>query len=202
MKFYDLTGSPNTRRVRIFLAEKRVELDTVAIDISKGENKTPEYLAKNPLGMMPLLELDDGTFVAESIAICRYIDELHPEPPMFGRNALERAQVEMWNRRMELEILMPMMHVFSHTHEMWKGIRHQVAEWGEVNREKVMARLEWLDGELAGRPFVATDDYTVADITAQCGILLGKAVEIRVPDGSANLNAWWDRVTSRPTARA
>jgi glutathione S-transferase len=202
MKFYDLEGSPNTRRLRIFLAEKGLELETVAIDFRKGEHKTPEYLAKNSLGMMPLLELDDGTCISESVAICRYLDELHPQPPMFGRDALERAQVEMWNRRMELEILNPMMQVFGHTHKMWAGIRRQVAEWGEVSREKALTRMEWLDGELAGQEFIAGNDYTVADITAQCGILLGKAVDVRIPGGLDNLTGWWERVIGRPSARA
>lgn len=202
MKLYDLPPSPNARRVRIFLAEKGIEMPTQVVDMTKGENRTPEYLAKNRLGKMPLLELDDGTYLAESMAICRYLDELHPEPPMFGRDTIERARVEMWNRRMELELLIPMIHVFAHTHDMWKGLRPQIAEWGAACREVVAARLEWLDGELAGRHFIATDDYTVADITAQCAVLLGKAVDARVPPELANLSDWWERVAGRPTARA
>ena len=202
MKLYDLPPSPNARRVRIFLAEKGIEIPTVVVDMMKGENRTPEYLAKNPLGKMPMLELDDGTCIAESVAICRYLDELHPEPPMFGRSTLERAQVEMWHRRMELEILLPMIHVFSHTHAMWQGVIAQIADWGEASRQTVLARMRWLDGELAGRQFIATDDYTVADIAAQCGLLLGKAVDVRVPAELANLTAWWDRAVARPSARA
>ena len=202
MQLYDLAPSPNARRVRIFMAEKGIEIPTVAVDMMKGENRTPEYLAKNPLGKMPVLELDDGTCIAESVAICRYLDELHPEPPMFGRSTLERAQVEMWHRRMELEILLPMIHVFSHTHAMWQGVITQIADWGEASRQTVLARMQWLDGELADRQFIATDDYTVADIAAQCGLLLGKAVDVRVPAELANLTAWWNRVVARPSARA
>jgi glutathione S-transferase len=99
MKLYDLKAGTNTRRVRI-LAEKGVKLPTVEVDKMKGENKSPDYLSKNPLGTMPLLELDDGTQLAESVAICRYIEELHPEPPLFGTTPIERALIEMWNRRM------------------------------------------------------------------------------------------------------
>ena len=202
VKLYDLAASPNTRRVRIYLAEKGIEIPTVAIDMSKGEQKTPEYLAKNSLGKMPVLELDDGTCIAESVAICRYLEELHPEPPMFGRDALERARVEMWHRRAELEILQSLMHVFGHTHEMWKGVLTQIPEWGAACVETVQERYAWLDRELEGREFIATDDYTVADIALQCGLLMGKGIGVRAPDDLANLGAWWQRVSSRPTARA
>src|SRR6476646_4043031 len=100
MKLYDLRTGTNTRRVRIFLAEKGVELPIGEVDMMKGENKSPDYLSKNPMGTMPLLELDDGTQLAESVAICRYVEELHPDPPLFGTTPIERALIEMWNRRM------------------------------------------------------------------------------------------------------
>ena len=202
MKLYDLPPSPNARRVRIFLAEKGINVPMVAVDITKGEQRTAEYLAKNSLGKVPVLELDDGTCIAESVAICRYLDELHPDPPLFGRNSLERAQVEMWNRRMELEIFQPIGHIFMHTHEMWRGVYPQIAEWAAANRETALARMAWLNGELEGKEFIATEGYTVADITAQCGLLMGKAVDARIPAELTNLTAWWDRVTARPTARA
>ena len=199
---YDLPASPNARRVRIFIAEKGLEIPTVAVDMAKGENKTAEYLAKNSLGKMPLLELDDGTFISESHAICRYLEEIHPEPPLMGTSPVERAQVEMWNRRIELEILLPLLNVFIHTHEMWKGVWTQIPEWGELCRENALARLEWLDGEIAGREYVVNDTYTVADITLQCALVLGKAVGVRVPENLSNVNAWFERVAARPTARA
>ncbi|MBT3535777.1 MAG: glutathione S-transferase family protein [Rhodospirillaceae bacterium] len=202
MKLYDLPPSPNARRVRIFIAEKGLEIPAVAVDMTKGENKTPDYLAKNSLGKMPMLELDDGTCITESAAICRYLEDIHPEPPLLGLNAVERAQVEMWNRRMELEILLPSINVFAHTHEMWKGVWTQIPEWGELCRENALARLEWLDGEIAGREYVVNDTYTVADITLQCALVLGKAVGVRVPENLSNVNAWFERVAARPTARA
>lgn len=202
MKLYDLKAGMNPRRVRIFLAEKGIDVPMVDVDMMKGENATPEFLALNPLGKLPVLELDDGTILTESMAICRYFEELHPEPPLFGRDPLERAQVEMWNRRMELEIAYPMTQVFQHGYEFWKGRITQVPAFGEVCREKLRDRMNWLDGELADRNYIAGDSYTVADITAQCGLLMGKAVDMRVPDTLANLSRWYESVVSRPTARA
>jgi glutathione S-transferase len=128
MKLYDLRTGTNTRRVRIFLAEKGVKLPIVEVDMMKGENKSPDYLAKNPMGTMPLLELDDGTQLAESVAICRYIEELHPEPPLFGATPIERALIEMWNRRMELELLIPIIDNFVHSSAFYKERLSQVAD--------------------------------------------------------------------------
>ena len=122
---------------------------------------------------------------------------------MFGRDAKERAFVEMWNRRMEIDMLIPVMSSFVNTHEMWKGRRRQVPEWAEVCNEQITERYAWLDSELAGRQYIATDDYTVADITAQCTVLMAKAVAgIRIQNDQSNLASWWERVSSRPTARA
>ena len=132
MKLYDLPASPNARRVRIFIAEKGLDIPTQAVDMTKGENQQADFLAKNSLGKMPVLELNDGTCITESAAICRYLEEIHPEPPLLGRDTLERTKVEMWNRRIEIEILMPLMQVFVHTHDMWKGIIKQFPEWGDV----------------------------------------------------------------------
>ena len=203
MKFYDLPPSPNARRVRIFMAGKDLEIATVIVDMMAGENLTPEYLAKNSLGKMPVLELDDGTCIAESVAICRYLEELHPEPPLFGRDALDRAQVEMWHRRMELEFLVPMIAIFVHSAEMWQGRLRQVPEWAEINRINVKARMAWLDTEIDGREYVAGSEYTVADIAAQSAFVMGKAaVGVRIPAELENLTAWWQRVSTRPTARA
>src|SRR6202048_1077060 len=120
MRLYDLKTGTNTRRVRIFLAEKGVKLPTVEVDMMKGENKGPEYLSKNPMGTMPLLELDDGTQLAESVAICRYMEELHPDPPLFGTTPIERALIEMWNRRMEFELLRPIIDHFVHSSAFYK----------------------------------------------------------------------------------
>jgi glutathione S-transferase len=201
VQLYDLKAGLNTRRVRIFLAEKGIEVPTVQVDMMRHENDQPDYLAKNPMGKMPLLELDDGC-LAESMAICRYFEAQQPAPPLFGADAREQAFVEMWNRRMELEIMLPLVMVFQHTNEFWKGRIEQVPAWGELNRRKLADRMAWLDGELAGRQFIAGDRYTVADITAQCGFVLGKGIGMPMPAEHTNLSRWYAAVTSRPTARA
>lgn len=203
MIYYDLPASPNARRVRILMAEKGLNIPTETVDMMTGENQKPEYLAKNSLGTMPLLELDDGSFLAESGAICRYLDELNPEPPLFGRDPQERAMVEMWHRRMELEILVPVMAIFVHTHPMWIGRVTQVPDWGEVSREKLATRMAWLDREIEGRQYIAGDDYTVADIVGQAAFVMAKAgLKLPIPEDLKNLTDWFERVSSRPSARA
>ncbi|HAJ76588.1 MAG: glutathione S-transferase family protein [Gammaproteobacteria bacterium] len=203
MKLYDLPPSPNARRVRIFIAEKGLDIPLVPVNMMTGENKSEEYLAKNPLGKMPLLELDDGTCIAESAAICRYLEEMNPEPPLLGRDAVDRALVDMWHRRMEFELLIPMITIFVHTGEMWKDRVTQIPELVEVTTKNVQASMEWLNQELEGKEFIAGEDYTVADIAAQCAFVMGKAaLGIRIPEGLNELNDWWARVSARPTARA
>ena len=202
MKLYDSTLAPNPRRVRIFLAEKGVTVPTVQVDIAKAENRQPPYLAKNPLGGVPILELDDGTVIAETVAICRYFEETHPSPPLFGTDAKDRALVEMWQRRMELEIAIPIMQVFRNTHAFFKGRIPQVQEYGEVCRQAAESRMKWLDGELAGRKFVAGDRFTIADITLLVGIDFGRVSNIRIAPGLANLQRWYDEVSSLPSAKA
>jgi glutathione S-transferase len=192
----------NPRRVRIFLAEKGIEMTTIDIDMDKNEHKTPEFLAINPMGTLPVLELDDGSHLSESIAICRYFEALHPEPPMFGTTDLERAQVEMWNRRMELQIMQPASQMFRHTHPFWEGRHEQFADYGESCRADLSAKMDWLNGELESREFIAGNAYTVADITAQCALLLAKNCKLRINENQTHLQRWYDAVTSRPTARA
>ena len=202
MKLYDLKNGLNPRRVRIFLAEKGISIPSEFVDMMKGENKAQTYLAINPMGLMPVLEFDDGTHLAESIAICRYFEELHPQPPLFGTTTLERAQIEMWNRRMELEIQLPIQDVFVHLNAFWAGRRPQVPEYGRVQQARVLERMAWLNRELADRPYIAGDHYTVADITAQCAFVMGKGTGSKIPDDLSDLNRWFESVSSRPTARA
>ncbi len=202
MKLYDSTFAPNPRRVRIFLAEKGITVPTEQVDIGKAANRQPEYVAKNPLGGVPILELDDGTVIAESVAICRYFEETNPEPPLFGTGAKERALVEMWQRRMELEIALPIMQVFRNTHAFFKGRIPQVAEYGEVCRKSAESRLRWIDGELAGRTFVAGERYTIADITLLVGIDFGRVSNIRIAPEQKSLQRWYEQVSSRPSAKA
>ena len=145
MKLYDLPPSPNARRVRIFIAEKGLEIPIVPVNMMTGENQTEGYLAKNSLGKMPLLELDDGTCIAESAAICRYLEEINPNPPLMGRDALERALIDMWHRRMELEFLLPMITIFLHTGEMWKDRVVQIPQVAEAGALNVKSRMaNWM----------------------------------------------------------
>ena len=203
MKLYDLPPSPNARRVRIFIAEKGLEIPIVPVNMMTGENQSEGYLAKNSLGKMPLLELDDGTCIAESAAICRYLEEMNPNPPLMGRNPLEKALVEMWHRRMEFEFLIPVITIFLHTGEMWKDRVTQIPQVAETGILNVKERMEWLDRELDGKEFITGEDYTVADITAQCAFVMAKAaLGLRIAEDQLNLSNWFTRVSSRPTARA
>jgi len=202
MKLYDSTLAPNPRRVRIFLAEKGIEVPIVAVDLAKGETRQAPYLAKNPFGGLPALELDDGTVIAESVAICRYFEEIQPNPPLLGTDAKDRALVEMWQRRMELELFRHVTGCFQNTHDFFKGRIEQVPAFGEVCRKAARARLAWLDGDLGGRPFIAGERYTIADITALCAIDFGRVVEIRIAPEQKNLLRWYESVSSRPSAKA
>lgn len=202
MKLYDAKAAPNPRRVRIFIAEKGIEIPTVQVDLAAAENRKSPFIDKNPMAGVPVLELDDGTWLAESVAICRYLEGVHPDPPLMGRDARERGLVEMWNRRMESEILIPIAQVFRNTHEFFKGRIQQVPEYGEACRAVAAKRLEWLDGELASRNFVAGDDYTIADITALCGIDFGRVSGIKIAPDQKNLARWHESVSARPSAKA
>ena len=202
MLLYDMTSAMNPRRVRIFLAEKGLTIPLRQIDGLKHENTQPEFLAKNSLGKLPVLELDDGTLLTESIAICRYLEALHPQRPLFGRNALEQAQVEMWTRRLEFEIVMPILTNFRHTGQYWIGRSPQEPLCGEYYQARAFEAFEWLDRELAGKEFIATDHYTIADIVAQCGFLVGKATGTRIPPELKELTRWYSAMVARPTARA
>ena len=202
MKLYDSAMAPNPRRVRIFLAEKSITVPVVQVDIGKAESRQPEFLAKNPMGGLPVLELDDGTCIAESVAICRYFEELQPQPPLMGTDAKDRAWVEMWQRRMELELFRNVTGCFQNTHRFFAGRIPQVPEYGEVCRNAARARLAWLDGELAGRPFVAGERYTIADVTALCAIDFGRVSDIRIAPEQKHLARWHETVSSRPSAKA
>jgi glutathione S-transferase len=204
MKLYSLKNAPNPRRVRIFLAEKRVSLPIEEIeDVVAGLHRAPEFRAKNSLAQLPVLELDDGTTLTESVAICRYFEEMVPEPPLFGRSTIERAQVEMWNRRMEIELLLPTIDVFVHTHPFWAGKREQMPDWGARQKAHIVERMRWLDDELKDRQYIGIDRYNIADITAQVALLTARgACGLPIPDDHKNLARWWAAVSKRPTARA
>jgi glutathione S-transferase len=202
MKIYEYTQAPNPRRVRVFLAEKGITVPLQQVDIATAENRKPEFLKINPMGGLPVLELDDGTRIAESVAICRYFEALHPTPPLMGTDDKDKAVVEMWNRRMEFEILSMTASAFRNTSDFFKGRIPQVKEYGEVCRGAALKRMEWLDTELANRKFIAGDRYTIADITALIGIDFGRTTGIKIAPEQKNLARWHQEVASRPSAKA
>lgn len=202
MKLYDSSTAPNPRRVRIFLAEKGIDIPTEQVDIGKRMNLEPDFLAKNPLGKVPVLELDDGTYLSETVAICRYLEGTHPTPPLMGVDPSDAAVVEMWQRRMEFEVAIPIMQCFQNTHDYFKGRITQVPDYGEVCRATALERLAWLDQVLGEREFVAGKRYSIADITLLVGIDFGRVVRLRIPPEHKNLTRWHEAVSSRPSAQA
>jgi glutathione S-transferase len=203
MKLYDGGRAPNPRRVRIFLAEKGIAVPTEQIDLGALQHKSDAYRAINPVQRVPALELDDGTVIGESIAICRYFEALQPEPPLFGRDPKERAVVEMWERRVEFHFLTPVSNVFRHLHPAMSQMEvPQVADYGEASKPKVFEFLEILDRELAGRPFVAGDRFSVADNTALVTVDFMKPVKLALPEHLRQVRRWYGDVSARPSAKA
>ena len=203
MLLYQDPRAPNPRRVRVFLAEKGVAYDTIEVLIADAAHQTPEFRKKNPLALLPVLELANGQVLRESMAICRYIEETYPEPNLMGSDPWERAQIEQWNRHAELELLWPISQVFRNSHKFWVGKIKQAPEFATIMREHLAERFAWLDRELAHRPYLAGDRFTVADITAMCAIDFGRVSEIRISaETHPHLAAWHKRVSERPSAKA
>ena len=203
MLLYQDPRAPNPRRVRIFLAEKNVAYDTIEVSIATHANETPEFRRKSPLALLPVLELPDGRILRETMAICRYVEELHPEPNLYGGDSWERAQIEMWNRHVELEVFWPISQIFRNTNKFWAGRIKQSAEFGEIMRDWLAQRLEFFEHELGERPYMAGPRFTVADITAVCALDFAKVVQIRLdPAKQPNLVAWRKRVGERPSVNA
>jgi glutathione S-transferase len=203
MKLYDTKSAPNPRRTRIFLAEKGIELPTEQVDMMANQHKTPEYTALNPFQRMPALVLDDGTVIAESMAICRYFEVLQPAPPLFGQGATEIAKVEMWNRRAEINFFANVAAVFRHLHPAMKDYEvPQVPAYAEAMRPKALWFLELIDKELANREFIAGDNYSVADITTLCAVDFMKPSRIAMPETLSNVKHWHAAVSARPSAKA
>lgn len=203
MKIYDGGRAPNPRRVRIFLAEKGITVPLEPVDLGRMQHKSDAYTAINPLQRLPALELDDGTVITESIAICRYFEAQRPEPPLFGIDGRDAAIVEMWNRRAELHLMGPVSFVFRHGHPAMAAMEvPQVPDWAEANKPRVLDFLRFLDRELATRRFVAGDRYTVADITAMVAVDFMKPAKLAVPEDLAELRRWHADVSGRPSAGA
>lgn len=203
MKIVEQARAPNPRRVRIFLAEKGIAVPFEQVDIMKQEHRQPPFTNLNPFQGVPVLVLDDGTAISESVAICRYFEELNPTPALFGRLPKDRAVIEMWNRRVELGLYFRVSQAFRHTHPAMADLEQpQVLNWGELNRTKAIEELRLIDAALATRPFIAGDDYSIADITALVAIDFMKPAKISQPAGLANLGRWYETVAARPSAKA
>jgi len=202
MKLYDSTTAPNPRRVRIFLAEKGIALPTVQVDIGTRANLAPDFRAKNPFAQVPVLELDDGTCISESVAICRYFEEIQPEPPLFGVGVREKTLVEMWNRRVELELTNRVFLCFQNTSDFFKGRLTQVPDYGVVAKQRAEETLGVLDGVLASQRFIAGDRFSIADITALVGLDFARVIKLRPGPELKNLLRWHAEVGGRTSARA
>ena len=203
MKLFDSPYAPNPRRVRVFLAEKGISIPLEQVELAKNRHKDAQFTAINPLQRTPALQLDDGTVITESIAICRYFEALQPDPPLFGTGPLECAQVEMWQRRMELSFLMPVAMAYRHSHPGAAALEvPQIAELAVASRPKALAFLDFLDGELATRPFVAGAHFTVADITGLVAIDFMRPARIDLPQALAHVRRWHADVSARPSAKA
>ena len=203
MIFYNSPNpAPNPRRVRIFASEKGIALDIREVSIVKREQKSPEYIAINPRGQTPSLQLDDGTVITESVAICRYLEALQPAPPLFGTTPLEIAQIEMWSRRVEMILMPPVGAVWVNTHAFTAALPGRNAEWGEANRPRVEAAFRYFDQSLADREFLATNAFTMADILLLTTMDFAAFVGCGAPVDCGALAAWHQRVSARPSAAA
>lgn len=203
MELIDGGRAPSPRRVRVFLAEKGIDVPRRQIDFANWEQLGDAFKAINPLQRVPVLILDDGTPISETMAICRYFEALHPEPNLLGRDAREIAVIEMWNRRVELNFYGAVSSAFRHlSPAMAPTEQPQIAEWGEVNKAKALAFLALLDRELGTRQFVAGDRFTVADITTLCTVDFMRAPKIDLPADMKNIARWHAEISARPSARA
>jgi glutathione S-transferase len=195
--------APNPRRVSIFLAEKGIEVRREERDLMSGELRLDEFSAMNPWQRVPVLVLDDGRTISESVAICRYFEELHPEPALFGTSPFGKAEVEMWNRRLEFGLFNAVASVFRHLHPKMASLEvPQVEAWGEANKDKVNDELQRLDRRLADHAFVAGDQYSIADITALVAVDFMKPARLARPDDFANVMRWYAVVSARPSTVA
>lgn len=201
MKVFDFPFAPNPQKLRVYLAEKGLAIPLQTIDLLKGENRTPEFLQKNPMGSLPVLELDDGLCLTESLAIIEYLEEIHPEPPMIGTEPLERARVRERERFAEMSILSRVGRIFFNTSPVFAKQR-QVPEAAEVAREGLPNALRIMDAMIGDSPFVAGDRPTIADCTLFAALEHGKRADVRIEERDRNLTRWYESFSRRPSARA
>lgn len=203
MILYDSLRAPNPRRVRWVIAEKQIaSIDIVETDVFKSDHRTPEYLARAGLPNVPALTLDDGTTITESIAICRYLESLHPEPNLFGHDALETAVFEMWTRRAEMMLATPLMLMVRHTHPALAAIETQSAEFADIQRKAAERTLQFLDRRLGASAYIAADRLTMADIIAFIALDFSRMVKFRPDNALGNVTRWAEDMRARPAAQA
>jgi glutathione S-transferase len=203
VKLYDSRFAPNPRRVRIFLAEKNLNVPTVNVDLARLEQKSDDFSSLNSFQTIPILEFDDGAVLCESIAICRYFEETQPDPPLFGVGSLERARVEMWQRRLEFGLFIHVANAFRHSHpHMAQMERPQIAELASSSKLKAAEVMSRIDRELGDRPFIAGDRFSVADITGLVALDFAKTARIAIPEELGQLRRWREALSARPSARA
>ena len=203
MKLFNSKYAPNPRRVRIFLAEKGISLPTEDVDLATLEQKGGAFTQVNPFQTVPALELDDGSILCETVAICRYFEEIQPEPPLFGVGARERAEVEMWQRRAELNLFYPIAQAYRHSHPGAKNLEEpQVPDWAASCRAKALTAMARFDARLADRPFLAGEHFTIADITGLVALDFTRPARITIPEELVHLRRWREALAARPSASA
>ncbi|TWX64316.1 glutathione S-transferase [Colwellia demingiae] len=209
MKLYDCTQAPNARRVRIFIAEKGLDIPKVEVDIAGGENLQADFLNKNPRGLLPLLELDDGSYLDESVAICRYLEELHPEPALMGIDAKSKARIDSTQRHIEFDAISPLADVFRNSVLQFKE-RAIAGTTGVAAIEPLVDRginsyqrfLDRLNENLKVNKYVAGPEFSIADITALCAIDFARWVKLEIPEYHTHTRQWYELVSSRPSVCA
>lgn len=202
MKIYDFAGAPNPKRLRVFLAEKGINVPVEQVDIISGQNRTPQFLAKNPMGGLPVLELDDGSHLPESLAIMEYFDELHPNPPMIGSDPVERARVRAAERIAELGVLTPIGTIFQNTHPFMAGRLKQSPDAAENARARLQANLAVMDNLIGNHPFVVGKKPSIADCTLLAALDFATFAGIEIDPSFKNLNRWYADFKKRPSAEA
>jgi len=203
MKLYDSYRAPNPRRVRWFMAEKGIDdIEVVMVDVFKGEHRTPEYLARAGMANVPALEMDDGTTITESVAICRYLESLYPEPNMFGQDPRETAIIEMWSRRVEMLLATPLMLAVRHSHPALAALEKQVPEIAETNRRGAERAMKVFERRLKDSEFIAADRVTMADVLAATAIDFSRMAKFSVPEEFAQVRRWYDAMMAREAAKA
>lgn len=201
MKIYEFPIAPNARRVSIFLAEIGLEIERINVDIRGGENLTPEFKEKAANGLIPFLELDDGTCICESVALCRYLESVHgqPEPSLFGDTPLETANIEMWHRIVEFQVMVPLLQAFRNISGIYQDRENINPEWGEESKQRFISALSSFEVQLGNNAYIAGDRFSIADITLWSFINFARVIQFKLDDQTPNLSHWFTSISARPS---